>query len=107
MEAEDTRTNALPSLPYSPHSHGISRWHVAGKSDCSAGCGSGYRSLDVQCMKYSLLKRQSERVDSSTCANAIKPRTREACHGDCLLKSWQYSAWSQVNQQADIVHVRL
>lgn len=85
---------------YSPDSYGISRWHVAGKSECSAKCGSGYRSLDVQCMKYSLLKRQSERVDSSVCANAIKPRTRESCHGDCLLKSWQYSAWSQVQLTA-------
>lgn len=72
------------------------RWHVAGKSECSAKCGSGYRSLDVQCVKYSLLKRQSERVVSSVCANAIKPRSRESCHGDCLLKSWQYGAWSEV-----------
>lgn len=72
------------------------RWHVAGKSECSAKCGSGYRSLDVQCVKYSLVKRQSQRVDSSVCANAIKPRTRETCHGDCLLKSWQYGAWSEV-----------
>lgn len=72
------------------------RWHVAGKSECSAKCGSGYRSLDVQCVKYSLLKRQSERVVASVCANAIKPRTRESCHGDCLLKSWQYGAWSEV-----------
>lgn len=72
------------------------RWHVAGKSECSAKCGSGYRSLDIQCVKYSLLKRQSERVVSSVCANAIKPRTRESCHGDCLLKSWQYGAWSEV-----------
>lgn len=72
------------------------RWHVVGKSECSAKCGSGYRSLDVRCMKYSLTKRQSERVEASACGNSIKPRTRESCHGDCLLKSWQYSAWSQV-----------
>lgn len=76
------------------------RWHVAGKSECSAKCGSGYRSLDVQCVKYSLLKRQSERVVASVCANAIKPRTRESCHGDCLLKSWQYGAWSEVRLTA-------
>lgn len=72
------------------------RWHVAGKSECSAKCGPGFRSLDVQCMKYSLMKRQSERVEASACGNSGKPPAREPCHGDCLLKSWQYSAWSQV-----------
>ncbi|XP_034031983.1 A disintegrin and metalloproteinase with thrombospondin motifs 20 [Thalassophryne amazonica] len=74
------------------------RWHVAGKSECSAKCGPGYRSLDVQCMKYSLLKRQSERVEASACGDISKPQTRESCHGDCLLKSWQYSAWSQCSK---------
>lgn len=72
------------------------RWHVAGKSECSAKCGPGHRTLDVQCMKYSQMKRHSERVEASACADASKPQTRDPCHGDCLLKSWQYSAWSQV-----------
>ncbi|XP_077425592.1 A disintegrin and metalloproteinase with thrombospondin motifs 20 [Vanacampus margaritifer] len=71
------------------------RWHVAGKSECSAKCGAGYRSLDVQCMKYNLMKRQSERAEATSCVDVVKPPTRESCHGDCLLKSWQYSAWSQ------------
>uniref|UniRef100_A0A8C6Q4T0 ADAM metallopeptidase with thrombospondin type 1 motif 20 n=1 Tax=Nothobranchius furzeri TaxID=105023 RepID=A0A8C6Q4T0_NOTFU len=71
------------------------RWHVAGKSECSAKCGSGHRSLDVQCMKYSLIKRESERMEASACADTTKPQTREPCYGDCLLKSWQYSGWSQ------------
>ncbi|XP_068458877.1 A disintegrin and metalloproteinase with thrombospondin motifs 20 [Clinocottus analis] len=74
------------------------RWHVAGKSECSAKCGAGYRSLDVQCMKYSMVKRQSDRMEASTCGDAAKPQTREPCHGDCLLKSWQYSAWSQCSK---------
>ncbi|KAF3688604.1 A disintegrin and metalloproteinase with thrombospondin motifs 20 [Channa argus] len=74
------------------------RWHVAGKSECSAKCGPGYRSLDVQCMKYSVLKRQSERMEASACRDISKPQTREPCHGDCLLKSWQYSAWSQCSK---------
>uniref|UniRef100_A0A3Q4N4X1 ADAM metallopeptidase with thrombospondin type 1 motif 20 n=1 Tax=Neolamprologus brichardi TaxID=32507 RepID=A0A3Q4N4X1_NEOBR len=74
------------------------RWHVAGKSECSAKCGPGYRNLDVQCMKYNRMKRQSERMETSACADIPKPTTREPCHGDCLLKSWQYSAWSQCSK---------
>uniref|UniRef100_A0A8C7JB41 ADAM metallopeptidase with thrombospondin type 1 motif 20 n=1 Tax=Oncorhynchus kisutch TaxID=8019 RepID=A0A8C7JB41_ONCKI len=73
------------------------RWHIAGKSECSAKCGPGYRTLDVQCMRYSSLKRQSERVEGRACSDLPKPQAREACHGDCLLKSWQYSTWSQVS----------
>ncbi|XP_068168609.1 A disintegrin and metalloproteinase with thrombospondin motifs 20 isoform X1 [Antennarius striatus] len=74
------------------------RWHIAGKSECSAKCGPGYRSLDVQCMKYSLIKRQGERMEAGVCGDAAKPQPREPCHGDCLLKSWQYSAWSQCSK---------
>ncbi|XP_030629632.1 A disintegrin and metalloproteinase with thrombospondin motifs 20 [Chanos chanos] len=74
------------------------RWHVAGKSECSTKCGPGYRSLDVVCMRYSQSKRQSDRVESRVCAELPKPQTREPCHGDCLLKSWQYSAWSQCSK---------
>ncbi|ROL48379.1 A disintegrin and metalloproteinase with thrombospondin motifs 20 [Anabarilius grahami] len=74
------------------------RWHVAGRSDCSSKCGPGYRTLDVLCMRYSQSNRLSERVESRACADLPKPQTREACHGDCLLKSWQYSAWSQCSK---------
>lgn len=78
------------------------RWHVAGKSECSAKCGSGYHSLDVQCMKYNLVKRESERMEASACGRISKPHTRESCHGDCLLKNWQYSAWAQVGLVDDL-----
>ncbi|XP_072291726.1 A disintegrin and metalloproteinase with thrombospondin motifs 20 isoform X1 [Eucyclogobius newberryi] len=74
------------------------RWLVAGKSECSAKCGPGYRTLDVHCMKYSEMKRQAQRAEASACAEVSKPQTREPCHGDCLLKSWQYSAWSQCSK---------
>ena len=56
--------------------------------------------MDVQCMQYSLSKRQSERMEARACGDLAKPQTREPCHGDCLLKSWQYSAWSQVGSTA-------
>ncbi|XP_051546241.1 A disintegrin and metalloproteinase with thrombospondin motifs 20-like [Myxocyprinus asiaticus] len=74
------------------------RWHVTGRSDCSSKCGPGYRTLDVLCMRYSQNKRLSERVEGRACADLPKPQTREGCHGDCLLKSWQYSAWSQCSK---------
>uniref|UniRef100_A0A673I6B9 A disintegrin and metalloproteinase with thrombospondin motifs 20-like n=1 Tax=Sinocyclocheilus rhinocerous TaxID=307959 RepID=A0A673I6B9_9TELE len=74
------------------------RWHVAGRSDCSSKCGPGYRTLDVLCMRYSQNKRLSERMEGRACADLPKPQMREGCHGDCLLKSWQYSAWSQCSR---------
>ncbi|GAA6089903.1 A disintegrin and metalloproteinase with thrombospondin motifs 20 isoform X1 [Tachysurus ichikawai] len=76
----------------------MSRWHVAGKSECSAKCGPGYHTLEVMCMRYSRVKRESVRVESRACADLNKPQSRELCHGDCLLKSWQYSAWSQCSK---------
>uniref|UniRef100_A0A671MV84 A disintegrin and metalloproteinase with thrombospondin motifs 20-like n=1 Tax=Sinocyclocheilus anshuiensis TaxID=1608454 RepID=A0A671MV84_9TELE len=76
------------------------RWHVAGRSDCSSKCGPGYRALDVLCIQN---KRLSERMEARACADLPKPQTREGCHGDCLLKSWQYSTWSQVTH--DTAHI--
>ncbi|MEQ2200961.1 hypothetical protein XENOCAPTIV_005477 [Xenoophorus captivus] len=98
LEVSDQRCEHLPrpiAVTEACNTDCELRWHVAGKSECSAKCGPGYRSLDVQCMKYSQMKRQSERMEASFCADITKPQMREPCHGDCLLKSWQYSAWSQ------------
>uniref|UniRef100_A0A8C9T5B8 ADAM metallopeptidase with thrombospondin type 1 motif 20 n=1 Tax=Scleropages formosus TaxID=113540 RepID=A0A8C9T5B8_SCLFO len=74
------------------------RWHVAGRSECSVRCGPGHRTLDVQCVKYSQARRMSERVESSACGAEPKPPVREPCHGDCLLQSWHYGAWSQCSK---------
>ncbi|XP_064200825.1 A disintegrin and metalloproteinase with thrombospondin motifs 20 isoform X1 [Anguilla rostrata] len=74
------------------------RWHMAGRSECSAKCGPGVRTLDVQCVRYSLLKSQSERLDASYCGHLPKPPGREPCSGDCLLKTWHYGPWSQCSK---------
>ncbi|KAK6488239.1 A disintegrin and metalloproteinase with thrombospondin motifs 20-like [Huso huso] len=74
------------------------RWRVVGKSECSAKCGPGYRTQDIQCMKYSASKGQSVPVESRFCSDQLKPQVREPCHGDCHLTSWHYSSWSQCSK---------
>ncbi|KAG7454736.1 hypothetical protein MATL_G00262940 [Megalops atlanticus] len=74
------------------------RWHVAGGSECSARCGPGRRTLDVQCVRYGLQQRQSDRLEPHACSHLPKPHTREPCHGHCLLQSWHYSPWSQCSK---------
>ncbi|XP_039770670.1 A disintegrin and metalloproteinase with thrombospondin motifs 20 [Ornithorhynchus anatinus] len=74
------------------------RWHVIGKSDCTSQCGPGHRSIDVQCLKYSVNKGHSIPVEDKYCGDQHKPPLRELCHGDCLLKSWHYTEWSQCSR---------
>lgn len=74
----------------------VRRWHVAGRSECSVRCGPGHRTLDIKCIKYSRLMERSEWAEPVACGEMPKPPSREPCHGDCLLQSWHYSAWSQV-----------
>ncbi|GAB0176196.1 A disintegrin and metalloproteinase with thrombospondin motifs 20 [Grus japonensis] len=77
------------------------RWHHVGKSDCTAKCGPGYRSVEIHCMKYSISKGLSAPVDDKYCADQQKPPTREPCHGDCMLTSWQYTEWSECSRSCE------
>ncbi|XP_028666607.2 A disintegrin and metalloproteinase with thrombospondin motifs 20-like isoform X1 [Erpetoichthys calabaricus] len=89
----------LPALVTEPcNSDCELRWNVVGKSECSSKCGPGYKTQDIQCMKYSVSKSQSEPVNSRFCGDQSKPPVREACHGDCHLTSWHYSSWSQCSK---------
>ncbi|ELR55619.1 A disintegrin and metalloproteinase with thrombospondin motifs 20 [Bos mutus] len=74
------------------------RWHIIGKSECSALCGQGYKSLDVHCMKYSIHNGQTVPVVDHYCSDQLKPPTREPCHGDCVLTRWHYLEWSQCSR---------
>uniref|UniRef100_H3B3P8 ADAM metallopeptidase with thrombospondin type 1 motif 20 n=1 Tax=Latimeria chalumnae TaxID=7897 RepID=H3B3P8_LATCH len=74
------------------------RWHVMGKSECTSGCGPGYKTLDIRCMKYSFSKSQSDLVDDRYCSHHPKPPSREPCHGDCHVTSWHYTSWSQCSR---------
>lgn len=72
------------------------RWHIARKSECTAQCGLGYRTLEIYCSKYSRLEGKTEKVDDRFCSSQPKPSTREKCTGDCNVGGWRYSAWTEV-----------
>ncbi|XP_006158087.1 A disintegrin and metalloproteinase with thrombospondin motifs 9 isoform X1 [Tupaia chinensis] len=77
------------------------RWHVASRSECSAQCGLGYRTLDIYCAKYSRLDGKTEKVDDSFCSSHPKPSNREKCSGECNTGGWRYSAWTECSKSCD------
>ncbi|XP_063113205.1 A disintegrin and metalloproteinase with thrombospondin motifs 9 isoform X9 [Cavia porcellus] len=77
------------------------RWHVAGRSECSAQCGLGYRTLDIYCAKYSRLDGKIEKVDDSFCSSHPKPNNQEKCSGECNTGGWRYSAWTECSKSCD------
>lgn len=73
------------------------RWHVARKSECTAQCGVGYRTLELYCAKISQSDGKTQKVDDRYCSGQRKPDDREGCHGDCNPGGgWDYSPWSEV-----------
>ncbi|XP_067397827.1 A disintegrin and metalloproteinase with thrombospondin motifs 9 isoform X1 [Emydura macquarii macquarii] len=74
------------------------RWQIARKSECTAQCGLGYRTLEVYCTKYSRSEGKTEKVDDRFCNGPAKPNTREKCVGDCNVGGWRYSAWSDCSK---------
>lgn len=72
------------------------RWHIARRSECTAQCGLGYRTLEIYCSKYNRLEGKTEKVDDRFCNSQPKPSTREKCTGDCNVGGWRYSAWTEV-----------
>ncbi|XP_030723501.1 A disintegrin and metalloproteinase with thrombospondin motifs 9 [Globicephala melas] len=77
------------------------RWHVASRSECSAQCGLGYRTLDIYCARYSRLDGKTEKVDDSFCSSHRKPSNREKCSGECNTGGWRYSAWTECSKSCD------
>lgn len=73
-----------------------SRWHVARKSECTAQCGLGYRTLEIYCAKISHADGETGKVDDRFCSGQHKPDNKEGCHGDCNPGGWEYSPWSEV-----------
>ncbi|GAB1291091.1 A disintegrin-like and metallopeptidase (reprolysin type) with thrombospondin type 1 motif, 9 [Apodemus speciosus] len=77
------------------------RWHIASKSDCSAQCGLGYRTLDIHCAKYSRVDGKTEKVDDSFCSSQPRPSNQEKCSGECSTGGWRYSAWTECSKSCD------
>ncbi|XP_033066245.1 A disintegrin and metalloproteinase with thrombospondin motifs 9 isoform X3 [Trachypithecus francoisi] len=77
------------------------RWHVASRSECSAQCGLGYRTLDIYCAKYSRLDGKTEKVNDGFCSSHPKPSNREKCSGECNTGGWRYSAWTECSKSCD------
>uniref|UniRef100_A0A3B3V505 ADAM metallopeptidase with thrombospondin type 1 motif 9 n=1 Tax=Poecilia latipinna TaxID=48699 RepID=A0A3B3V505_9TELE len=75
------------------------RWHVARKSECTAQCGVGYRTLELYCAKISQSDGKTQKVDDRYCSGQRKPDDREGCHGDCNPGGgWDYSPWSECSK---------
>uniref|UniRef100_A0A3P9Q081 ADAM metallopeptidase with thrombospondin type 1 motif 9 n=1 Tax=Poecilia reticulata TaxID=8081 RepID=A0A3P9Q081_POERE len=75
------------------------RWHVARKSECTAQCGAGYRTLELYCAKISQSDVKAQKVDDRYCSGQRKPDDREGCHGDCNPGGgWDYSPWSECSK---------
>uniref|UniRef100_A0A3Q2Y652 ADAM metallopeptidase with thrombospondin type 1 motif 9 n=1 Tax=Hippocampus comes TaxID=109280 RepID=A0A3Q2Y652_HIPCM len=73
-------------------------WHVARKSECTAQCGVGFRTLDIFCSKMSLTDGKIQKVDDRYCSGQRKPEDKEVCHGDCNPGGWEYSSWSECSK---------
>ncbi|TKS70948.1 disintegrin and metalloproteinase with thrombospondin motifs 9 [Collichthys lucidus] len=74
------------------------RWHVARKSECTAQCGLGYRTLEIYCAKISRTDGKTQKVDDRYCSGQHKPDDKEGCHGDCNPGGWEYSSWSECSK---------
>ncbi|XP_044531659.1 A disintegrin and metalloproteinase with thrombospondin motifs 9 [Gracilinanus agilis] len=77
------------------------RWHIAGKSECSAQCGLGYRTLEIYCAKYNRPEGKTEKVDDSFCSSHPKPSNREKCTGECNTGGWRYTDWTECSKSCD------
>ncbi|ACL04284.1 Thrombospondin, type 1 repeat protein [Desulfatibacillum aliphaticivorans] len=62
-------------------------WHIGPWEDCSASCGGGAQTRNVDCRD-----QDGNIVDDGYCAE-IKPSSSQACNEDPCVYSWMVSAW--------------
>uniref|UniRef100_T1J214 Peptidase M12B domain-containing protein n=1 Tax=Strigamia maritima TaxID=126957 RepID=T1J214_STRMM len=69
-------------------------WQITRKSECSAHCGKGKRTLTVQCVQ--MIESDSRIVDDWFCKNLPdKPSSNELCEIPCTVAQWEFGAWSK------------
>lgn len=78
---------------------------MARKSECTAQCGLGYRTLEIYCAKISRADGKTQKVDDRYCSGQHKPDNKEGCHGDCNPGGWDYSPWSEVRLSHTVLNV--
>lgn len=93
---QSTHLSSLGPLQNTDIHHPWCRWHIARKSECTAQCGLGYRTLEIFCAKISRTDGKTQKVDDRYCSGQRKPDDKEGCHGDCDPGGWEYSPWSEV-----------
>lgn len=76
---------------------------MARKSECTAQCGLGYRTLEIHCAKIIRADGKTQKVDDRYCSGQHKPDNKEGCHGDCNPGGWDYSPWSEVGAAASLL----
>nr|XP_018915649.1 PREDICTED: A disintegrin and metalloproteinase with thrombospondin motifs 9-like isoform X3 [Bemisia tabaci] len=70
------------------------KWLIVSQSECSAMCGSGHRTLRVQCIQHFHHPFSSPvPLNNSTCNFLPKPPTDIPCNGPCNRGRWRYSQW--------------
>uniref|UniRef100_A0A1B6E0Y8 Peptidase M12B domain-containing protein n=1 Tax=Clastoptera arizonana TaxID=38151 RepID=A0A1B6E0Y8_9HEMI len=76
----------------------ILKWQVIGQSECSSHCGTGTRTLSIQCVRQSFDSQGIFVVSNSSCNHLSVPSTTEACVGPCDKTRWRFSEWSMCSK---------
>ncbi|KAM7295476.1 putative thrombospondin-like protein [Ixodes scapularis] len=75
--------------------HCTLRWKVGEKSECSARCGTGVRTLKVQCVQQTDGQPQERVVADALCEpEKAKPPETEKCGRPCHSFRWVYDDWA-------------
>lgn len=83
-ESEDCNTNCNVS------------WGIK-RSNCSAICGEGYRTVEHVCTQKFNLEDRTNYVDDVHCPEIRNKLRRESCTEPCLNAQWEYGEWEAVS----------
>lgn len=69
------------------------------KTNCSAICGEGYRTVEHVCTQKYNSEDRSNYVDDSHCPEIRNKVRREPCTESCLNAIWEYGQWETVSRR--------